>query len=195
MPWIRGSLWSIEGSVAARSTYRNTVGHSATAAGRVTSILTVCSPTISMAGSGGAATRRTYRDTVGYSAIVAGRMGDLDPDRLYSDQNHGRFGRRCDTQYLQRYHWAFSDRCWAGGYVLTLPSVRLLLRTGYRAAALPGVACPAGARLFWKSRGKSTRGLRPSGLRGLVESPPVVAQHAPCGRLLLPPATVFVFGC
>ena len=28
------------------------------------------------------------------------------------------------------------------------------------------MACPAGARLFWKSRGKSTRGLRPSGLPG-----------------------------
>ena len=84
MPWIRGSLWSIEGSVAARSTYRNTVGHSATVARRVTSILTACSPTISMAGSGGAATRRTYRDTVGYSAIVAGRVGAYYPYRLYA---------------------------------------------------------------------------------------------------------------
>ena len=84
MPWIRGSLWSIEGSVAARGTYRNTVGHSATAARRVTSILTACSPTISMAGSGGAATRRTYRDTVGYSAIVAGWVGTYYPYRLYA---------------------------------------------------------------------------------------------------------------
>ena len=30
-----------------------------------------------------------------------------------------------------------------------------------RAAALPGVACPARARLFWKSREKSTRGFGP----------------------------------
>ena len=40
-----------------------------------------------------------------------------------------------------------------------------------RAAALPGVACPAGARLFWKSRGKSTRGVRPPGPRGTRGDP------------------------
>ena len=191
MPWIRGSLWSIEGSVAARGTYRNTVGHSATAARRVTSILTACSPTISMAGSGGAATRRTYRDTVGYSAIVAGRMGAYYPYRLYA-------------------------YCYAPG--VGLPpyrewparpgrTVRGTVRSNPKRSYLDSF------RLFWKSRGKSTRacgkntrwlrldlievspGHFDSGLRGLVESPPVVAQHAPCGRLLLPPATVFVFGC
>ena len=173
MPWIRGSLWSIEGSVAARGTYRNTVGHSATAARRVTSILTACSPTISMAGSGGAATRRTYRDTVGYSAIVAGRMGAYYPYRLYA-------------------------YCYAPG--VGLPpyrewparpgrTVRGTVRSNPKRSYLDSF------RLFWKSRGKSTRGLRPSGLRGLVKNPPIVAQHAPCGRWMLPPATVFVFGC
>ena len=70
-------------------------------------------------------------------------IGVCRADRQWSGQDHGRSGRRCDTQYLQRYRWVFSNRCWSGGYVLTLPSVRLLLRTGFRAAALPGVACPA----------------------------------------------------
>ena len=79
-----------------RRSYRNTGGYSANVAGRVAMILTGCGPNRTMVGSGGVATRSTYRDTVGYSAIVAGRVGDLDPDRLYFDQNHGRFGRRCN---------------------------------------------------------------------------------------------------
>ena len=52
--------------------------------GRVLLILTACSPTISMAGSGGAATSSTYRDTVKYSAILAGRVGTYYPYRLYA---------------------------------------------------------------------------------------------------------------
>ena len=150
---------------------------------------------------------------------------------------------------VQGYRGVCRTRRGAGGYVLTLPSVLLLLRTGvglppYRGRTVRGTVrfnprrshldfWPArpgrtvrgtvrsnpkrsyldSFRLFWKSRGKSTRGFGKntrwlrldlievspghfdSGLRGLVKNPPIVAQHAPCGRLLLPPATVWGFGC
>ena len=104
------------------------------------------------------------------------RTGTYCPCCQWFDKNSVRLGRRGDKQYLQKYRWVLSERCWAGGCVLTLPPVRLLLRTGRRVATLPGVRSRAGRtvrgtvrsnpkrsyldffRLFWKSRGKSTRG-------------------------------------
>ena len=85
----------------------------------------------------------------------------------------------------------------SGGLFDQIQSEATLILSGFSGKA--GGKAPGGC-------GKNTRWLRldlievspghfDSGLRGLVESPPVVAQHAPCGRLLLPPATVFVFGC
>ena len=97
--------------------------------------LTACSPTRTMAGSSGAATSSTYRDTVEYSAILAGRVGVYYPYRLYAYRYAPGIG-------LPPY------REWPARPGRT---VRGTVRSNPKRSYLDSF------RLFWKSRGKSTR--------------------------------------
>jgi len=91
-----------------------------------------------MVGSGGVATRSTYRDTVGYSAIVAGRVGMYSPYRLY----------------VYCYAPGIGLPPYRGWPARPGRTVRGTVRSNPKRSYLDSF------RLFWKSRGKSTRGLR-----------------------------------
>ena len=101
--------------------------------------LTACSPTRTMAGSSGAATSSTYRDTDEYSSILAGRVGVYYPYRLYAYRYAPGIG-------LPPY------REWPARPGRT---VRGTVRSNPKRSYLDSF------RLFWKSRGKSTRGFGP----------------------------------
>ena len=99
-------------------------------------------------------------------------IGVCRADRQWSGQDHGRSGRRCDTQYLQRYRWVLSNRCWAGGCVLSLPSVRLPIRTGVGLPPYRGWPARPGPGFSGKAGGNAPgpAGPGPGDLYGLLGS-------------------------